>query len=369
MGIKRGYIRMMESLFRMGMGGHQQLGDEETIQFVEQQFKALLEEYRERAGKDGKEFVACAALALGADRLFVKVALGLGIAVEVVIPCEQYEQIFSSEVQEEYRSLLGRCRQVHRLPIRTCSDDAYLAAGEWIVENSDVVVLAWNGYPAAGKGGTADMVSHARFLGRPWVHVHTRLHTVKEYSGGRSHTYAVPRRDFAIDKQTVYQGDVLAVNRYRFRLPGGEEFERDIVERPESVLVLPLGRDGTVLLIEEPDLGAGVWQLTIPGGRAVDASPEGLLRQAEVELREETGYQAGRIEKLLDLYGHPGYMAHKVHVFVADSLEWNPLAMEDGEEIRVVTFPLQEALEATKQDYRFDPEAALALWLYAGMNK
>jgi hypothetical protein len=40
--------------------------------------------------------------------------------------------------------------------------------------------------------------------------------------------------------------------------------------------------------------------------------------------------------------------------------------MEDGEEIRVHTFTFEDALAATKEDYRCDPEAALALWLYAG---
>jgi hypothetical protein len=32
----------------------------------------------------------------------------------------------------------------------------------------------------------------------------------------------------------------------------------------------------------------------------------------------------------------------------------------------VQTFTWEEALEATRLDYRFDPEAALALWLYVG---
>ena len=40
--------------------------------------------------------------------------------------------------------------------------------------------------------------------------------------------------------------------------------------------------------------------------------------------------------------------------------------MEDGEEIWVHTFTLDEALAATRVDYRCDPEASLALWLYAG---
>lgn len=53
----------------------------------------------------------------------------------------------------------------------------------------------------------------------------------------------------------------------------------------------------------------------------------------------------------------------------AFDLEWDPLDMEDGEEIRVRTFTMEEALVATRVDYRCDPEAALALWLCEGIRK
>src|SRR5216684_6822920 len=173
------------------------------------------------------------------------------------------------------------------------------------------------------------------------------------------------KRPFAISKQTVYQGPVLRVDQYQLRMPNREEIVRDIVERPESVLVLPVGQKNKVLLIEEYDLAADTWQLTLPGGKVIDPIPEGIWQQAQTELRKETGFRAGRFEKLLDLNSHPGYIAHKVHLLVAYDLEWDPLEMEDGEEIRVHTFTLDEALAATQEDYRCDPDAALALWLYA----
>ena len=181
-------------------------------------------------------------------------------------------------------------------------------------------------------------------------------------------THEAAKRKYEISKETVYQGSVLAVNKYQMRMPSGDVIERDIVERPESVLVLPVGQKETVLLIEEYDLGAETWQLTLPGGKVTDSTPEGIRKQAEIELREEIEYRPGRMEKLLDLYSHPGYIAHKVHLLVAHDLEWDPLKMEDGEEIQVHTFTLDEALAATREDYRFDPEAALALWLYASRN-
>ncbi len=88
-----------------------------------------------------------------------------------------------------------------------------------------------------------------------------------------------------------------------------------------------------------------------------------------LELRQETGYRAGKLEKLLNFYGHPGYIAHKVHLLVAYDLEWDPLEMDDGEMIRVHTYTLEDAIATTRVDYRCDPEAALALWLYTAQDK
>src|SRR5206468_501022 len=148
------------------------------------------------------EIVACSALALGTDQLFVKAALELGISVEVVIPCAKYAEIFSSaEAREEYHRLLKCCQNVYSLPFEECSDDAFLAAGHWIVDHSDLVILVWNGYPAAGKGGTADTASYARLVGRPFIHIHTVRHTVKQYGSKAAHEAA--KRKYAISKETV----------------------------------------------------------------------------------------------------------------------------------------------------------------------
>jgi 8-oxo-dGTP pyrophosphatase MutT (NUDIX family) len=359
---------MSKPVFRIGMSGHQQLGDEATVTFVAEQVRELLMRYQKEVCQQDQTLIVSSALALGADRLFVRTALDLGIPVEIVLPCVDYESIFTTaEARAEYHDLLERCQGVHRLESDDCSDDAFLAAGHWLVDHSDLMVLAWNGLPAAGKGGTADIASYARLKRCPFVHINTRLHTTKLYGSpapGRREAHTSLKREFAVSKETVYQGSVLRVNQYRFRMPDGQTVIRDIVERPESVLVLPVGQNGTVLMVEEYDIGAGNWQLTLPGGKVTDSTPDGIRKQAEIELREEIGYRPGRLEKLLDFYGHPGYMAHKVHLFVAYDLEWNPLEMEDGEEIQIKTLTLEEALAATKESYRCDPEASLALYLY-----
>ena len=149
---------MSKAIFRIGLSGHQQIGDESTVQFVSQQLRDLLATYRQIAREKSQEIVACSALAMGADQLFVKTALELGIRVEVVIPCAKYAEIFpTSEALDEYHRLLNSCQDVHSLPFEECSDDAFLVAGHWIVDHSDLVILVWNGgyCQLCSPGGTS----------------------------------------------------------------------------------------------------------------------------------------------------------------------------------------------------------------------
>jgi 8-oxo-dGTP pyrophosphatase MutT (NUDIX family) len=337
---------MTTTTFSIGVGGHQDLGDEATYDFVRHQFRELLSDYKQH----NQDIVLYSALAIGADQLFVQIALDMNIPVEVVLPCAEYEKNYpSDEDRHEYRRLLSSSRMQHQLPIQHCSDDAYLAAGQWIVDHSDITILAWNGAPSQGRGGTGDMANYARSTGRPFVHLHTRQHTTKIYG------------------QTIYQGSDLRVNQSHLALPGGEELPRNTVEQPERILVLPLSqgrKDTIVLLTEEYDLDAQRWQLTLPGGKVEHFSPERGDEQAQKELRQEIGYRAGRLERLVSFYSHPGHISQKVHIFLAQDLEWDPLPLERGEAIKIHTFALKDALAATATDYRFDPEAALALWLY-----
>jgi 8-oxo-dGTP pyrophosphatase MutT (NUDIX family)/uncharacterized phage-like protein YoqJ len=357
---------MSASTLAIGIGGHQNLGNEVTQQFVEQQFRALLIAYQQRES----QLIIYSALALGTDQLFVQIALELGVQVEIVLPCAEYESIFSSETERTtYRCLLQAAHTVHHLPSQQCSNDAFLAAEQWIIDHSDLAILAWNGLPSQGRSGTGDIASYAWFVGCPFIHIDIRHHVVKTYgeiTSSKRRTRSIsPKQELAIAQQTVYQGSTLVVNQYHVKMPDGKEVIRDVVVRPESLLILPVGQQDIVLLIQEYDFGAGVWQLTLPGGKVESSSSESLDEQAQKELRQEIGYRAGRLENLIDLYSHPGYISHRVHVFIAYDLEWDPLRPEMHEEIQVQTYTLEEALAATFVDHYCDPEAALVLWLYS----
>jgi len=60
------------STLRIGVSGHQQIGDEVTIEFVSQQLRELLQKFQHQACERGQSIVAYSALAIGTDRLSLK---------------------------------------------------------------------------------------------------------------------------------------------------------------------------------------------------------------------------------------------------------------------------------------------------------
>jgi hypothetical protein len=110
-----------------------------------------------KTGKIGKAF---SSLAAGSDQIFAEVAISLGIKVVAVLPMEGYEKYFEGKNLATYRRLLGRSRRV-QLKWSGDPQRAFFEAGKYVVENSDILFAIWDGEPADGLGGTADIVQYA----------------------------------------------------------------------------------------------------------------------------------------------------------------------------------------------------------------
>lgn len=147
-------------------------------------------------------------LAEGADRLVARRGLRRpGWSLSVVLPLEprDYRADFAdASSRTEFDTLVERAGDVEQVApassgtassrtasSRTASSriassrtGAYARAGHRVVDRSDVLVALWDGKPAAGEGGTAEIVEYARTLGRPLAWVRT-VNTVRSPSPGR----------------------------------------------------------------------------------------------------------------------------------------------------------------------------------------
>jgi len=159
---------------RIGITGHQRLRDDSDWQWVEKQIDAIL-------GQFVRPQVGITSLAIGADQLFAKIIIRREESLKVVVPFPEYEQKFSTiEGKSEYRRLLGLASMVEVLTRKGPDEEAYLEAGKRVADLSDILIAVWNRDPAAGLGGTADVVSYARRSAIRVKHIDPILHEVRD---------------------------------------------------------------------------------------------------------------------------------------------------------------------------------------------
>ena len=156
---------------RVGITGHQRLEDPNAWVWVARVM-------RDELAGVAPPLVGVTSLAVGADQLFARLVLEAGGTIHAVLPSADIERSFSPEDVPTYRKLV-RQATVEVLHTHGTDEDAYLAAGHRVVDLSNFVLAVWNGKPAKGKGGTADVVAYAMRRGVPLVHIEPISRTVR----------------------------------------------------------------------------------------------------------------------------------------------------------------------------------------------
>lgn len=107
-------------------------------------------------------------LASGTDQLFAAATLQLRAKLVSVLPVDRYEDEFEGDARRMYRFLRDASEQVN-LSSKLPREHAFLAAGKYIVDNCELLIAVWDGQPAEGIGGTADIVAYAKQRDRKTV--------------------------------------------------------------------------------------------------------------------------------------------------------------------------------------------------------
>ncbi|MFE5870124.1 hypothetical protein ACFQ6V_15960 [Streptomyces roseifaciens] len=145
---------------RIGITGHRGLPDE-----VEQRVRQKLVESVKAYPRD--ELVGVSCIADGPDAWFARTVLDHGGRVEVIVPAAGYRNSLPDWRHETYDELLGSASDVHHTGLDGSTSQAHMAGSELLVGLVDEVLAVWDGQPARGYGGTADVVAYARRTGVP----------------------------------------------------------------------------------------------------------------------------------------------------------------------------------------------------------
>jgi hypothetical protein len=165
----------MQNRTVIGVTGHRKL---ENSSALAAQIRRVVEQI---AKKDSARILrALSSLAEGADRLVADEILrfpGAELEVALPLPKSEYAKDFASaDSRAEFERLLARACRVVELPAAPSRNAAYFNAGRYVVDHCDVLIALWDGKPARGLGGTAEVVEYARSRRRElyWIHTSER---------------------------------------------------------------------------------------------------------------------------------------------------------------------------------------------------
>lgn len=150
---------------RVGVTGHRHLADAEAVaRDVDRVLDRLV------TSRDATVLTAVSSLAEGADRVVAKRVLARQGTLDAVLPLDRddYATDFADDAsRHDFLRLLDAADSVSSSPRQESREAAYEHAGREVLARCDVLLALWDGEPSRGRGGTAQLVTEARAIGKP----------------------------------------------------------------------------------------------------------------------------------------------------------------------------------------------------------
>ena len=144
-----------------------------------------------------------------------------------------------------------------------------------------------------------------------------------------------------LDKKTAYRGKRIVVEELHYKNPRTNQIiYREHVLAGHAAIIMPMTDNNEFIMIKEPRTPIGKNVLAFPAGMIEEGEKpeEGAIR----ELEEETGYRAGKLKKLREVYPAIGYSNEQTIIFLATNLVKTERHLDETEDIEVLKIPIEE---------------------------
>jgi ADP-ribose pyrophosphatase len=164
-----------------------------------------------------------------------------------------------------------------------------------------------------------------------------------------------------IRSKILLEGRAFKVKRDTLKTPEERETQLDIVDHCGSVVILPVDDEGNLLFVRQYRHATGEDLLELPAGTRNEDEP--FEQCAAREIREETGMEAGKLQKLGEFYLVPGYGTELMAAFLATELKENPLQADEDEFLNVEKISIKQVMQMAERGEIRDAKSLAALLL------
>ncbi len=165
--------------------------------------------------------------------------------------------------------------------------------------------------------------------------------------------------------ELVYECFFMKLYEDKVLLPNKKTSTRIYIEHNSAAAVLPITKEGKIVLVEQYRYPIRHVSLEIPAGKK-DFLNETGLACASRELEEETGLASDDYERIIDLHSCVGYSNEKIEIFIArDCFKVaNPKSSDDDEFLEIKEFTKSEVSDMVRNGLIHDAKTLVALQHY-----
>ena len=169
-----------------------------------------------------------------------------------------------------------------------------------------------------------------------------------------------------VKRELIHKGTILDIYEDTVRLPNGKEEKWDFVShRMGAACVLAVRPDGKILMVRQYRNALDRFTLEVPAGKR-DSLNEDTSICAARELEEETGYRAGKLEKILALKSTVAFCDEFIDVYLATELEKiGEQHLDEAEDIDIEAYDLKELMDMCYSGTLQDAKTVAAIMAYA----
>lgn len=168
-------------------------------------------------------------------------------------------------------------------------------------------------------------------------------------------------KEKTIKREKIFNGNLISVHVDEVELPDGNTSTREVVKHPGAVAVIPITKEGKIVLVKQYRKPLERTLVEIPAGKIEpNEAPE---ITAIRELEEETAYTTKRLTYVTSFYTSPGFADEIIHLYFTDELDplQEKIAGDDDEFIEIVELTLEEAEQYIKEKKIYDAKTAYAI--------